>query len=255
MANAWGFSWETDDLTESGLGDFRLTSDLVAEGYEAELNAQITDGWRLALNASKIESTLSNIGQTPTPFPEISPTQIDYLLDFDRRLNQTVMGDLRIWGPGGSANARENWSGYADGDLKARLAEQGTVVPENRLWHVNLITNYDFREGTFKGWSVGGAARYQSAATLAYQPIQGDGFIDYDLNSPYKDDSTLNFDLWVSYRTNLFSDRVNWQIQLNIANLGKGDDLIPITVQPDGGAAAFRMQPPQNIFLTNTFSF
>src|SRR5690606_33774506 len=45
MANAWGFSWETDDLTESGLGSFRFTSDLIAEGYEIEMNAQITDSW------------------------------------------------------------------------------------------------------------------------------------------------------------------------------------------------------------------
>ena len=36
-------------------------------------------------------------------------------------------------------------------------------MPENRLWHVNVITNYDFKNGKLKGWKVGGAARYQSA--------------------------------------------------------------------------------------------
>lgn len=253
MANAWGFSWETDDLSESGLSSFRLTSELVAEGYEAELHAQITDNWRLTVNASRIESSLDNIGQTLAPGGEM--TQIEYLLDFDRRLNETVMGDLRIWGGGGGSNARQNWQGHADGDLKARLAEQGTTVPENRLWHVNIITNYDFKEGRLKGWTVGGSARYQSAATLAYTPFQGDGFIGYDLDAPYRDNSELDFDVWVGYGRKIWNDKIDWRMQLNIQNVGVGNELVPVTVQPDGTPAAYRIKPPQQVFLTNTFKF
>lgn len=258
MGKAWGFDW-ANDLTESGLSSFRLSSDLVAKGYEFELNAQITDSWRLTANASRIESTLSNIGQTPVPpgGPANIKTQIDYLLDFDRRLNETAMGDLRIWGGGSSATARENWNGFADGDLKARLAEQGTVVPENRLWHINLITTYDFKEGRLKGWSVGGAARYQSASTLGYTPVQhrNPDYISYDLSKPYRDSSETNFDVWVGYNRKLFHDKINWRIQLNIANVGVGNELLPVTVQPDGTPAAYRIRPPQQVFLTNTFNF
>lgn len=252
MGKAWGFDWQ-NDLTESGLGDFRLTSDLVSKGYEIELNAQVTDSWRLTVNASRIESTLSNIGQTLAPGGKM--TVIDYLLDFDRRINDTVMGDLRIWGGSSSATARENWAGFADGDLKARLAEQGTVVPENRLWHINLISNYDFREGRLKGWSLGGAARYQSAATLGYTPVQNPTYISYDLSKPFKDDAQLDFDVWVGYQRRLLRDKVDWRVQLNIANVGVGNELVPVTVQPDGTPAAYRIRPSQQVFLTNTFRF
>jgi hypothetical protein len=182
-------------------------------------------------------------------------TQIEYLLDFDRRMNETAMGDLRIWGPGGSATARENWDGFADGDLKARLAEQGTVVPENRLWHVNVITNYDFREGRLKGWSVGGAVRFQSGSTLAYKPVQNANFISYDLSSPYTDAEETDFDLWIGYQRRIFHNKINWRAQLNVSNLGVGNELVPVTVQPDGTPAAYRIRPPQQIFLSNTFSF
>lgn len=252
MGQAWSFAWDGSDFTEQGL-DFRFTEDLVAKGYELELHAQITDSWRVTVNASRIKSYRDNIGKTLVPGGEM--TMIDYLLDFDRRLNETVMGDLRIWGPGGTSNARENWNGYADGDLKARLAEQGTVVPENRLWHINLVTNYEFREGRLKGWNIGGAARYQSAATLAYTPIQGPSYIDYDLSKPYKDDAQIDFDLWVGYERRILRDKVNWRAQLNIANVGVGNELIPVTVQPDGTPAAWRIRPAQQIFLTNTFRF
>jgi hypothetical protein len=252
MAAAWGFAWDGSDFTEQGL-DFRFTEDLVAKGHELELHAQLTNSWRVTVNASRIKSYRDNIGKTLAPGGEI--TMIDYLLDFDRRLNTTEMGDLRIWGPGGSASARENWNGYADGDLKARLAEQGTVVPENRLWHVNVVTNYDFKEGRLKGWTLGGAARYQSAATLAYKPVQHPDFIEYDLGSPYRDDSQLDFDVWIGYNRRILNNRINWRAQLNVSNVGVGDELIPVTVQPDGTPAAWRIRPSQQIFLTNTFSF
>ena len=253
MGDAWSFAWDGSDFTEAGLASFRFTEDLLSEGYEFELHAQVTDSWRLSVNASKIKSYRDNIGTTLAPGGEM--TMIDYLLDFDRRLNETAMGDLRIWGPGGTANARENWNGYANGDLKARLAEQGTVVPENRLWHVNVVTNYDFREGKFRGWSIGGAARYQSEMTLAYTPVQGPNYIGYDLTAPYTDEAMLDFDVWVGYRHKLFDDKVDWRVQLNVSNLGVGNELLPVTVQPDGTPAAYRIRPPQYIFMTNTFSF
>jgi hypothetical protein len=251
MGKAWGFDWE-NDLTESGT-EFRLSSDLVSKGYEIELNAQVTDNWRVSVNASRIESVIDNIGKTPAPGGKM--TVIDYLLDFDRRINETAMGDLRIWGPGGSATARENWNGFADGDLKARLAQQGTVVPENRLWHINVITNYDFKSGLLNNWGVGGAMRYQSAATLGYKPVQNPGYISYDLKTPYRDDAEYDFDLWVSYRRKILKGKIDWQVQLNVANVGVGNELVPVTVQADGTPAAYRIRPPQQIFLTNTFNF
>ncbi|MDQ8203511.1 TonB-dependent receptor plug domain-containing protein [Pelagicoccus sp. SDUM812003] len=257
MAEAWSFAWDGSDFTEQGL-PFRFTDDIKAEGYELELHAQITENWRMTMNASRIKSYRDNLGQTLAPGGEM--TMIDYLLDFNERLNTTAMGDLRIWAPGG-ANARDNWNGYADGDIKARLAEEGTVVPENRLWHVNFVTNYDFNDGKFKGFSIGGSARYQSAATLAYKPyydvseFTGREFLAYDLDTPYKDDAQLDFDLWVGYGKPIMNDKIDWRVQLNIANVGVGDELVPITVQPDGTPAAYRIKAPQQIFLTNTFSF
>ncbi len=259
MAEAWNFSWDgSRPFAEQGL-PFRFTDDIKAEGYELELHAQITDNWRMTMNASRIKSYRDNLGQTLAPGGEM--TMIDYLLDFNDRMNTTAMGDLRIWGFGGTSYARDNWNGYADGDIKARLAEEGTVVPENRLWHVNFVTNYDFSDGKFKGLSFGGSARYQSASTLAYKPFYevseftGAEFLAYDLNTPYKDDSQLDFDLWVGYGKPILKDKVDWRVQLNISNLGVGDELVPVTVQPDGTPAAYRIKSPQQIFLTNTFSF
>lgn len=255
FAEAWSFAWDGSDFDLEGF-DFRFTEELVAEGYELELQAQLTDSWRLTLNASRIKSTRDNIGQTMAPGGEM--TVMEYMLDFDRRLNETAMGNLRIWGAGNTNpgdTARGNWNGYADGDLKARIAEQGTVAPENRLWHANVITNYDFRDGRLKGLSIGAAARYESSLTLAYKPVQDGNHISYDLNSPYKDEALLDFDMWVGYGREIWDDKIHWRAQVNVSNIGVGDELIPVTVQPDGTPAAWRIRPAQQISLTNTFSF
>lgn len=259
MAHAWGFSWDEDPTYETGLDNpaFRFTSDVISEGYEIELHGQIVDNWRVTLNASRIESTRDNIGETLAPGGQM--TMKEYLLDFDRRLNETAMGNLRIWGAGNTNPndvARANWNGYANRDLKAKIAQEGTVVPENRLWHANLITNYDFVEGKFKGWSIGGAVRYQDSATLSYVPVAlPNNNFEYDLNSRYEDSALTNFDLSVGYARTLFSDKVDWRCQLNINNVGVGEELIPVSVQPDGTPAAYYIRPPQYVFLTNTFSF
>ena len=62
-------------------------------------------------------------------------------------------------------------------------------------------------------------------------------------------------DLWVGYQFRIFDDKVNWRIQLNIRNIFGQDALIPVTVQPDGSPAAYRIAEPRTLTLTNTFEF
>ena len=76
----------------------------------------------------------------------------------------------------------------------------------------------------------------------------------YDLVHPYKGPSELNFDVWIGYSRRIMKF-IDWNIQLNIRNVGVGNELIPVTVQPDGSGAAYRIRPPQVVQLTNTFKF
>ena len=61
-------------------------------------------------------------------------------------------------------------------------------------------------------------------------------------------------DLWVGYERKL-SKRLTWRIQLNARNVLGNNDLIPITVQPDGSPGASRIPEPKVFSLTNTFKF
>jgi hypothetical protein len=77
----------------------------------------------------------------------------------------------------------------------------------------------------------------------------------FDLSKPFYGPSEDAIDLWVGYSRKLTA-KIDWKIQLNVRNVGDGDGIIPITVQPDGVTpAAYRIKPSQEWSLTNTFSF
>ena len=58
----------------------------------------------------------------------------------------------------------------------------------------------------------------------------------------------------VSYSRKVFT-RYNWSVQVNLKNIGVGDELIPIWAQPDGSIASWRIAEPQKWTLTSTLSF
>ena len=148
-------------------------------------------------------------------------------------------------------------------DWASRKLLENTSVPELREWRVNLISNYDITSGLLKGVNYGGGLRYQSDVTIGYPPT-GDSAVPasygYDLSKPYKGPSETNFDFWVGYRRKV-TNKIDWHIQLNVRNAFKGDELIPITVQgpitgqPVGTPAGYRIAPAQTFLVTNTFTF
>ena len=262
FAKAWGVKYSlatgydgsaTPNYWPTGVSNMAFTEDDVSKGYEVELNAQVTHNWRVTVNASKITAVRNNIGGEPTPF---GGTVMQFLQDFDNRMRNSPMGDTRMWGASANAGTdRDNWLSYADGDINARIAQQGTNTPENRIWHGNLITNYSFDSGRLKGFNIGGAMRYQSGQVMAYKAIQNTNYISYDLSKPYKGPAEQDFDAWVGYTRKLFNEKVTWNVQLNISNIGVGNELVPVTVQGDGTPAGYRIRPHQAVSLTNTFQF
>jgi hypothetical protein len=224
-----------------------ITEDQVSRGYEIEFTANPMANWRISANASKAEAIRNNV--TGAAFQE-------YVAAINTAMNGPA-GDLRIWGGGDTANtmlADWNTTLYSNYAL-ARLGE-GTVAPELRKWRFNLVTSYDFREGMFKGINVGAGYRWQDKIAIGYKPVDTDNpaIITYDLENPYRGPTEDAVDLWVGYQRRLTS-KIDWQIQLNVRDAFSGNSLIPLTTQPDGSVAAWRIAPSRTWQLTSTFRF
>lgn len=228
---------------------FSITEDAISEGYEIEFSASPTRNWRLTMNASRTEAVRNNIG---------GENLTEFINAYENALKNQGAGDLRIWwGGAGNETALFQWNTNLGSEWAARKLQEGTAVPELREWRVNAISNYDFSEGFLKGVNVGGAIRWSDDVIIGYPPVpvpNDPSSISFDLSSPYRGPAETNLDLWVGYRRKL-SEKLDWNIQLNVRNLGKGNDLIPITVQPDGTPAGYRIAPYQTWSVTNTFSF
>jgi hypothetical protein len=82
-----------------------------------------------------------------------------------------------------------------------------------------------------------------------------DTTINFDLTKPYYAPAETNVDGFVSYQRKIWDNRVDWKVQLNVTNMYKPRDLIPIGVQPWGQISTMRLAPERRWYLTNTFSF
>jgi hypothetical protein len=255
--NTFGdFGPSTHEVTYSVPTGFAITEDNVSKGWEVELTAQPTRNWRILLNASKTDARRTNIGNAH--MREFMNLVAEALVAPDglRRLHH-------YWGTQDVVTAGKNWY---DGEglvgapgSEWRLAQlvENTTVPELRKWRVNLITNYEFDAGLLKGVNAGGGLRYQGSVIVGYPPMGNPNdptTIEYDFSRPYRGPSETGVDLWVGY-TRRLTERINWRIQLNVRDAFQGRDLIPITYQPNGTVAAYRIAPAQTWFVTNTFEF
>lgn len=216
------------------------TVDTTSKGIEFELFAQPTPNWNLTINAAKTTATRQNLGAS-----------LVTVIEQQRALWDSAAGDLRLWGNGGNT-MRQYFDQNIYGPYLNLLAQQGSSAPEIRPWRVNLITSYNFTEGALRGWSVGAADRWQQGEILGYALNPATELID--VNHPYRGDSENAVDLWVGYQHKL-GRKITWSIQLNVRDVGHSARLIPISVQPDGSPAAYRIKDGTSWQLTNRFAF
>ncbi|MBK1878727.1 TonB-dependent receptor plug domain-containing protein [Pelagicoccus mobilis] len=212
----------------------------LSEGYELEVNFQPSESWTMQLNASKTDASNTGLGQQ----------MVDFIASQYARY-QGPQGDLRIWWSG----ERSITQFYEENILSALafLEESiGQQLPEIRPYRASFITNYRFRDGGFKGVNVGGSLRWADETILGYGLTSDNTKID--VNKVYYGPSETNVDLWAGYERKL-SDKVDWKVQLNLRNVGRDPELIPISVSVNGEIGAQRIQDGMTWTVSNTFEF
>jgi len=236
-----------DYRTAPAMQGFAVTADAQSEGYEFEFTANPTPNWRITVNASETTASRTNVGGAV----------LDDLIAHMDALMAGPGGDLVQFNSDYSAG-NELRFGYNAwrGQYTLLKLQEGAAASELRKWRYNVVTNYSFTNGKLKGFGVGGAYRWQDDVIIGYPVIPGTGGqASFDLSKPYYGPAESGLDLWVSYEHRI-TPKINWKIQANVRNVGQDNDLIPISVEPDGRTwAAVRVTPTQEWFVTNTFSF
>ena len=217
--------------------------DTLSKGIEIELTARIRPNWNMTFNVTKTEASRGDLDPGFTAFIE----------DQYERL-QGPMGDLRLWW-GGDPNYRTYYDQFIWQPYLFQKAQKGAPAPEIRKWRFNLVTNYQFEEGAFKGTNVGLGYRWQDDLIVGNELNTSDpNDVVPDFTRPILAGAEDALDLWVGYSRKL-TEKINWKIQVNVRGVGQSDRLIPVSINPDGSYATVRIGNGQSWSLSNTFSF
>lgn len=247
-------SGERVDLVDPQPG-LNSTRSFVATGKEIDIVGNVTRNLTLSLN----------VAQQQTVTSDTAPVMWDLAFEQAARLQRPIgPNGYSLWDLRGSPFQRESdqigqrFTNQVLRPITLARALDGTQLPEQREWRLNATARYDFREGAFKGLSIGGSLRYQDEVAGGYPNLLNDnGDVIPDIANPWYGPDDINGDVFFRYGRPIMDDRVDWTIQLNARNLYRknGDDFIPVTFNPDGSMAIARVPVEQQWFLTNTFSF
>src|SRR5690606_10618600 len=185
FVNAWmgpDSSWGTDSLETPIITSptgFVATEDSTSEGYELEFIANPTPNWRIAVNASRTESIRDKV-------PGENFRQVGEFVD--NAFQTSDVGLAPVWWPQNVDGLRGvgPYPFFLRSDWLRVNSINGQSAPEIRKYRANLITNYEFTEGRFKGFGIGGGYRWEDRSILAYAPMIDDtGTYGINLDAPF----------------------------------------------------------------------
>ncbi len=226
------------------------TQSTASKGKEIDIIYNPNSNWRISMNIAQQEATTSNI----------APATIEYLTyRIDEWTNPNNPASSLI---SDESDQPVNVRIYDTllNNLNSSLAREGQLVSELREWRWNITTNYRFDEDSnLGGWNVGGAFRWEDEKAVGYpitlQQVDGQTLALPDLGNPYMDDAIERLDLWVGYKTKIFDDKVDWRLQLNLANALSSGEIITTVVQPDGTPRSVTWREGRTFRLRSTFEF
>ena len=225
-------------------GEVVATADVLSKGEEYELIYNPTRTWRMTFNAAKAEAVRTNVA------PDLRRIIFDSL----EPLAASPAGDIRSNETNDASTMRQSFTTIRT-QMLPELINEGAATNELRKWRWNFMTNYTFlREGVLKNVSIGGAVRWQAKNAIGFpifvHPLYGSA---PDVANPHRGPVESSYDAWIGYRRKF--RYFDWRVQLNVYNIGVGKELIPVSAQPDGSIAGWRIAPEQRWTLRNTFSF
>lgn len=259
LAQTWGFTQPVagGNWTATRPPNVGNVADTVSQGWEFEGTLNPLRNWRISFNAAMQEARRSNVG---ADFAEFIKKNLPLWTDGDgiQATNTRAMNgfeDIPHFGGFGSQLGVLAINNMYVPYLNA-VAADGSPVQELRRWRYNLVNNYDFREGKLRGFSVGGAVRWQDRVATGF-PVKKNaiGVWVYDVSSPFYGSNEINFDTWIRYGRKMLNDKVRWSLQVNVRDLLGSGELIAITSQPNGQVASARIPQPNKWTLTNSFEF
>lgn len=206
------------------------TADTMSRGYEATIIANPTDRWNIRLTASKTVAKLTNLAPDVKAF--YAARRPEYA-----KLDPTLV-------PNGGGTPLGTHLLNADNNLALLNARENAQNFPSSEYTVRGTLKYNFRGDTrFKGLSIGGNCRWDSAPVVGYyRAVNAAGSTYFDVNRAAKGEALTTLDLFFTYSRKL-SSRYSLKFQLNVNNIMGDDDPYVVRLINDRDAADFKWVP------------
>jgi hypothetical protein len=284
----WKLAYNYYETLPFALG---ATRNAEADGMEAEINYNPIPNWTMKFTFGKQDTKYASVVKEFTPWEADrmavwkSAKASDYLLPqyqslakYNTTSDPTTGRDVDLtnfWSSYGyqstvqSSDNSLNPEAIYNRDVMPLLMldrdKQGQSVDGQRKYRWSFLTSYSFTSGRLRGFSIGGAERWEDKAVIGYLGknsgattafYNGQPILDLsDVTKPVYDSANYYTDLWVSYRTNILGDKVGLKLQLNVNNVFEGGSLRAVAVNYDGSPYSFRIIDPRQYVLTARFEF
>jgi iron complex outermembrane recepter protein len=221
------------DDVRTDLNAFTFDSD--SEGYEFELVANPTSGWRVSFNFADTKTVQTNTAKE--------------LLDYVDKYRALWTANANL--TAGTQTIGQLLGTFDDDALNRFIRPEGALKMGDSRYSANLRTNYTVREGRLRGVGAGAGLRWRGEPVLGYTSA------DPKTRKAIMGRETFLVDANLAYRFNrqVFGRRVDVDVQLNVNNLFNEDDLVPTRLFDNGQIRTYRFQQPRDVFVTTTFRF
>lgn len=249
------------------------TNDLRSYGNEIEVNYNPNRFWTVTGSVTDTQSTNLNVSKaladwinlrmpvwTTIVDPTITPAQEAFDTRNGVNLNPNHLWWLHHYSATGQSPS-ENFQAFVGAPYGIIKAQEGKANPQVRRYAFRVSTAYQLAGITDNRWlshtNVGGALRWEDKGAIGYYGVQSLPAIitDLDPNRPIYDKAHYYVDLFVTYKTKLWRDKIGATFQLNVKNLGENGRLQPVGAFPDGSISTYRIVDPQQFIFTATFDF
>jgi len=229
----------------------RDIEDKISKGWELQMTASLTPGWRVMGSVSYYKTTNSNVADFTGQF-------------IDQYKSQWLANPSAI-----VPNRTDTAQTVVDNMIFAYQtikASEGTRALNERRYKYVGITNYTFSSGPLKGFSLGGNVVWQSTPATGYavKPVvnasTGATTFVPDASHPFFGSTLMNLGASAGYNRKIWNDKVNWSVQFNVRNLLKVDPFVTrtgatATAPTTAVARLYSRGEPTTYMLTNTFQF
>jgi hypothetical protein len=239
-----------------------------SKGLEMELNYNPTKYWTLSANATKQQAVDTKLSYkiaeyTALRLPWWTTVKVPTTLTSDGQ--PLANAGANWWTLGtGAAGTGQSPSAFYDASIDSlyalAIANSGKPRPQTREWRFNASSAYSLAGMSENRWlkkmRVGGSVRWEDKAVIGFLAAapDADGITRrYDATKPVYDHARAYADLFATYTTRFFSEKVRATFQLNVRNIQESGRLQVFGVNPDGSHRDYRIIDPRQFILTATF--